>query len=208
MSTKIKFATLVLMLSLLAACSGNDPDCASGASKNLVVKIIRETDNGGIVTYMFWQLPAYTASGREHEIAVLNLNKSFKARSDKVRAELSELFSGPSLQAARRAGLTTPPGEDELQRQRKQIDIEYEEAAARANAERDARLKDIKSRAIAAARIELSAIRMTRKNSDTGAVACIADMNIQMETARYQSSIEYQIEKTSDGDLYAKVFGL
>jgi hypothetical protein len=204
----MKFATLVLLLGPLVACSGNDPDCATGTSKNLVVKIIRETENGGLVTSTFWQLPAYTASGREHEIAISNLNKTFKARREKVQTELNDLFSGPSLQTARRAGLATPPGAVELQRERNKIDIEYLAAAAQTNAEKDARLKDLKSRALAAARIELSAIRMTRKNSDTGAVACIADLHIEMESAKSDSAIEYQIERTSDGNLYATIYGL
>jgi len=56
----------------------------------------------------------------------------------------------------------------------------------------------------------LDAIRTTDKNEATGAVACAANLHAVAE--KYESSAEepitYKLEKTSDGQLYATVFGV
>ena len=55
---------------------------------------------------------------------------------------------------------------------------------------------------------KLGAIRMKSKDADTKAVSCAAKLHGEIEGISAEVEITYQVEKTSDGDLYATVYGL
>ena len=58
----------------------------------------------------------------------------------------------------------------------------------------------------------LNSIRMTAKDSTTGALTCAADLNLKLSNVGKPNGadedITYKLEKTSDNQLYATVYGL
>jgi hypothetical protein len=68
--------------------------------------------------------------------------------------------------------------------------------------------KKAEDKAKEAAVYTLDTIRMNSKDADTKAVSCAAKLNVQIEGGGAQMEINYKVEKTTDGKLYATVYGL
>ena len=60
----------------------------------------------------------------------------------------------------------------------------------------------------AEATYEIGTIRMTAKDATTEAVTCEAVLIAEMPKYRQEQPIRYKIENTTDGKLYATVWGL
>ena len=193
------------------------PDCAGEATQELVFQIAK--DHGIFEPSLAVQF--YNENYTPLEKSAQQIAAETEAQQ--IRSEMGRQlwFAQQELgdkAIAYQAGLTSIPLDDYRQKVNR---AEQAVATAQANihaveqvfeqAQRNAR-EALNHRAYDYVRKQikyaLDAIRMTDKNL-AGAITCAA--NIKAEAERYRSKeapITYKIEKTSDGRLYATVYGL
>jgi hypothetical protein len=120
-----------------------------------------------------------------------NLKKDFDARvEDLKKSGAPDMFEGPIYQLRRTVG------------------VELETLKGNIYLEKENMYKKTKEKVKEAAVYTLDTIRINSKDADTKAVSCVAKLNVQFEGGGAQMEINYKVENTTDGKLYATVYGL
>ena len=171
---------LALSVFALAGCGNDGLDCGSAATRELIVQIVQENPDKS-----FGAADAFFGGVGVGSSAVSNST----AMKSVLASERNRVDAACCDKGGCRAATCNSDGDPEYRR------LVGEE-------------RQIWDRARRETSFSVDTIRMNSRNADTAAVSCSANLNAKFEDGQAHKEIEYKVEKTTDGKLFATIYGM
>ncbi len=171
---------LALCVFALAGCGNDGVDCGSAATRELIVQIVQENpDKSFGPDNAFFGSFGVGSSAVNNSTAMKSVLASKGNRVDAVCCD----------KGGCRAATCNPDD-----------DAEYRRLLGEQH--------QIWDRGRRETSFSVDTIRMSSRNADTAAVSCSANLNAKFEDGQAHKEIEYKVEKTTDGKLFATIHGM
>ena len=208
--TRLFVSTAAIALTL-SGCNAGGIDCASSDTRNAVGRIYVEHSNNEFTRAVFDPARKPTP---EEDAKFLKIEDMVAAEQKALNAARSQRDANRMAQDIAEAKAQGRPlfagtyTDNEYYRGFNELEAKERAAVAEIRTEIDARGKriDAEIAALAPSNYQLSAIRTTARNADTGALACAATLTLTAENwGTAHDEITYLVEKTSGGGFYTSV---